>query len=171
MLGFTRKTDYALVALATLAEESATRGGRTGHKHLSARQIAERHGVPLPLLMNVLKDLVTGGLVTSMRGARGGYSLARVAERISVRDVIAAIEGPVKVLHCCEEDDDEACLECRVVFTCPITGSVRQLNERINEYLREVSLADLMSANANAIGPVAPRDVEMRFRPLAKGDR
>ena len=81
MFSFTKKTDYALVALATLAEETAG-GPETGR--LSARQISERHGMPLPVLMNVLKDLVSVGLVTSTRGSKGGYSLARDPQAITI---------------------------------------------------------------------------------------
>ncbi len=150
MLGFTKRTDYALVALARLAEEPS----RSEPTAVSARRIAERHNVPVPVLMNVLKDLVGSGLVSSTRGARGGYALARSAERISVRDVIEAMEGPVKVVACCAEDEDTGCVECNVFVGCPVTSSVRKLNDRIQEFLANVTLRDLMSDHLGAIGPV-----------------
>ncbi|MGH2569819.1 MAG: RrF2 family transcriptional regulator [bacterium] len=150
MLGFTRKTDYALVALARLAE---TRPG-PGSTAVSARALAERDGVPAPILMNVLKDLVHGGLVTSTRGAQGGYALARPASGISVRDVLEAMEGRVRVTPCCGEDEATACQECNVFVHCPVTHSVRTLNDRIQEFLGGISLSDLVSGRLDAIGPV-----------------
>jgi Rrf2 family protein len=150
MFGFTRKTDYALVALASLAEEPVL-----PDKPQSARAISERFGVPLPLLMNVLKDLVGGGLVRSKRGAKGGYSLARPAAGISVHDVVSAIEGPVSVTVCCDPAEAEPCQECGVEVRCPITHSVRLLNDRIQEYLRVVTLEHLMEERSEAFVPVS----------------
>lgn len=162
MLGFTRKTDYALVALATLADACAEGdGGR-----LSARQISERHGVPLSLLMNVLKDLVGLGLVTSTRGARGGYALARPPEGISVQDVVAATEGPVRVAACCSEEEETPCSDCRVVITCPVSHSLRRLNDRINDFLGQVTLADLIREGRD-LSHDARREYRLEFRPLS----
>jgi Rrf2 family protein len=158
MLGFTRKTDYALVALATLADAA---GGR-----LSARQISERHGVPLSLLMNVLKDLVGIGLVTSTRGARGGYALARPPEGISVQDVVTATEGPVRVAACCGEEEETPCSDCRVVITCPVSHSLRRLNDRINDFLGEVTLADLIRDGRGSSARDPRREFRLEFRPL-----
>jgi Rrf2 family protein len=149
MFGFTRKTDYALVALASLAEQAAPDAPQ------SARAISERYGVPLPLLMNVLKNLVGGGLVRSTRGAKGGYALARPPAGISVHDVVSAIEGPVSVTVCCDPAEAEPCQECGVEIRCPITHSVRHLNDRIQGYLREVTLEHLMRDPGEVFVPVS----------------
>jgi Rrf2 family protein len=100
MFNFSRKTDYALLALARLAEE-----GQRGSPMVSARGIAATEGLPLPLLMNLLKELGRAGLVQSSRGMHGGYSLGRPAEAIRVGDVIRAIEGPVEVALCCRVEE------------------------------------------------------------------
>jgi len=141
MLSFTRKTDYALVALARLAEQATDQREEV----LSARQIGTQYGIPLPLLMNILKELVKGGLVRSTRGAQGGYLLAQSPSDITVARVIESIEGPVKFLPCCEENETMACRECRIHPRCPITDSVRALNGFLNEYLNRVTLADLVA--------------------------
>ncbi|MCA9750590.1 MAG: Rrf2 family transcriptional regulator [Gemmatimonadetes bacterium] len=148
MFGFTRRTDYALVALAGLADEPSP-------DPKSARSISERYGVPLPLLMNVLKDLVNGGIVSSTRGAKGGYSLARAPRGISVHDVVSAIEGPVSVTLCCDPAEAEPCQECSVEIHCPITHSVRRMNERIQDYLREVTLEHLMNDKSDVFAPTS----------------
>lgn len=140
----TRKTDYALVALSRLPGESPTA------QPISARLIADEYDLPLPLMMNVLKELAGAGLVTSKRGATGGYYLARPASQITFAEVIAAIEGPVKVAMCCGDEDDhaqdegESCLACRLVERCPITGSMKQFNDLVVSFLRSMTLEELM---------------------------
>ncbi len=147
MIAFTRKTDYALLALASLAESSAQ-----GEGPVSARYLAERYGVSHPLLMNVLKELVRGEIVQSTRGAKGGYELARSPESISVEEVIVAMEGPPSLTACCGPEGAAATdpADCSVGVHCPITHSVRRLNERMHRFLGEISLADLISDAAEA---------------------
>src|SRR5437868_13882594 len=94
----TRKTDYALIALTRLAEEAAGK-----QQPLSARQIAEQYGLPLPLLMNVLKELHKAEIVCSRRGSSGGYMLCcHDPAEITMLQIIEALEGQVKVALCCE---------------------------------------------------------------------
>ena len=94
MLTLTRKTDYALISLTHLAQNPGV--------CTSAREIAELYHMPLPLLMNVLKLLTGRGFVKSVRGPRGGYTLAQSAESISLSDTIRAVEGPIKLVRCAD---------------------------------------------------------------------
>jgi Rrf2 family protein len=154
MFGFTKKTDYALVALLGLANQADEAD------QLSARQIAERYDLPLPALMGILKVLVGEGVMKSTRGPRGGYSLARRPGEISVNDVITAIEGPVTITDCCESKshrrarsgdmDDDA---CRLQKICPVSTPVRRLNQQIRNYLCSVTLADLMLGGSSPLSP------------------
>ena len=93
MLSLTRKADYALVGLADLA--------RRAPEKASARQLAESSHVPLPMLMNILKELVAGGMVISTRGINGGYRLAKDPGEITLRELIQTIEGPINLTICC----------------------------------------------------------------------
>lgn len=156
MLAFTRKTDYALIALAGLAGARLPLDGQPAAP-VSARAIAERYSVPLPILMNVLKDLAAAALIRSTRGAKGGYLLARPARHITVHDVVEAMEGRPSLAKCCDGQEAEPCQECVVEVQCPVTHSVRRLNERINRFLREVTLDDLMNGkpDASAVVPLS----------------
>ncbi|MEX2670670.1 MAG: Rrf2 family transcriptional regulator [Phycisphaeraceae bacterium] len=141
-LTLTRKTDYALVALAALAEQQLAE-----REALSARQIAEQHQLPLPLLMNLLKDLHRGKIVCSRRGAGGGYLLCHDPAAVKLLDVIEAIEGTVKVALCCDEEEaagDEACTACRVMATCPIVTPMQRFNDKLRGFLGDLTLADLI---------------------------
>lgn len=84
MLSFTKKTDYALIALAYLAQ----RGGAVS----SAREIAEAHQLPLALLMKILKGLHHQGVVQSARGTHGGYKLKADLQLLSLYDLLCMLE-------------------------------------------------------------------------------
>ena len=142
MLRLTRKTDYALVALARLANADPDRGSP-----VSARRIAEEYRLPLPLMMNLLKNLQQAGFVRSTRGARGGYYLADRPEQIRLASVIEAIEGPLQLTVCCEDEtEDEPCLSCALAPRCPITMAMQHVNSRIADFLSQISLRDLMES-------------------------
>ena len=160
MLTLTRKTDFALLALARLAE-----GGYDGGVTLSTRQIAEEFSLPLPHLMNIFKCLQRAGFVRSTRGAHGGYELAHRPEQIKVVSVIEAIEGPVRLASCCEEEQqDPSDLSCTAVSRCPITGSMRKIHERIIEYLSNITIEDLITSEVDVllsdVGTSAARSLE-----------
>jgi Rrf2 family protein len=156
MIAFTRKTDYALLALAALAE--AARRPPAGR--LSARQIAEEYRLSHPLVMNVLKDLLRAGIVRSTRGAKGGYVLDRQPATVSVQEVLVAIEGQPALAACCDVPADRAAdatsgtTDCQVENHCPITHSVQRLNERIQAFLGDITLADLMNDPPAGARPV-----------------
>ena len=81
----TARTEYATLAVLELAL-------REGASHIQAKEIAERQSIPLKFLEQILSQLRTAGVVRSVRGASGGYSLARAASKISLKDVVAAVE-------------------------------------------------------------------------------
>jgi Rrf2 family protein len=135
VLALTRKTEYALIAACHLA--------RVGNKVVSAREIAAQHAVPLPLLMNVLKLMNQGGHVRSVRGAHGGYLLARPANQISLADVIEAVEGPVRLVRCAPPGNPTDERNCELVASCTIRRSVRRVHDRLHEFLAGVTVADV----------------------------
>ncbi|MHC4786796.1 MAG: RrF2 family transcriptional regulator, partial [Planctomycetota bacterium] len=106
---FTRKTDYALVALAGLARRD--RGSS------SARDLADELGLPLPVLRNILKLLTSHGLLVSSRGPSGGYQLATPPQEITLAQVIEVIEGPVQLVRCCATTGGDQ-PECGLVESC-----------------------------------------------------
>jgi Rrf2 family protein len=82
------KSDYAVRAMLTLAAENDSRPIR-------GEALAAAQDIPLKFLENILVDLRRAGLVLSQRGAEGGYRLARPAEKITVAEVIRAVDGPL----------------------------------------------------------------------------
>lgn len=133
MLTLTRKTEYALIAICHLA--------RVGQKVTSARDIAEEHGVPLPLLMNVLKRLNRTGHITSVRGARGGYLLAVRPQEFTLAGLIEAVEGPVHLTRCTNTAKNRR--TCDLSGHCTVRPSLVKVHQRLTNFLSGVTIADL----------------------------
>ena len=93
-------------------------------------------------MATVLKTLAAGGLVTSQRGARGGYRLLRPLAAIPVADVIAAVDGPIALTACVEG----SAVECESQGMCPMRGRWDPVNEAIQQALTTISLADMQGA-------------------------
>jgi len=87
VISVTSKSRYAVVALAELA--------RSGERPVPITALAERRGIPEQFLEQLFSTLRRAGLLTSHRGMRGGYTLARPAEEITVIEVVQALDGKV----------------------------------------------------------------------------
>lgn len=135
MLLLTRKTDYALLALASLAnlEPQGT----------SARELAEKLHLPLPVLRNILKQLASRGVLKSTRGTKGGYRLAKSPGEISLAELVTAIEGPMRLTRCCPSSDNGDESGCKLEETCIIQMNVHKVHARLMEFLDQVKLSEI----------------------------
>lgn len=134
MLQITRRADYALIALAHLAQR---RGDRA-----SVRELATTYSLSQQLLANVLKALAREELVRSVRGTKGGYELAVDAERLPVGRVLELLEGPMRLAECADDDPER----CAATRRCPVRHGVRRLHQRVRDLLWTTSVADLARA-------------------------
>ncbi len=147
MLSLSRKTDYALVALAGLVDHELTGS--------SARDLADELHLPLPALRNILKRLTQQGFLTSTQGPKGGYRLARRPEKITLGQLDEAIDGPVQLAMCCPVPADSEQPQCQLEPSCRIKATVRQVHNGLVNYLDQVTLADITSAGlGSALDPV-----------------
>ncbi|MDD3762662.1 MAG: SUF system Fe-S cluster assembly regulator [Nevskiales bacterium] len=151
MLKLSKLADYATVLLTVMARDP----GRT----LSGQELAERTGIPAPTVSKLLKQLSHGGLLLSLRGAHGGYRLARAPDRISVAEIIAALEGPISVTECAGHDGD-----CSLESDCGARANWRLINSAIRSALEAVSLAQMASTPARA-RPGHGTEFPLRFHP------
>ncbi len=129
-----RKADYALLILSHLHQKPA--GG-------TARAIAERFGLSRPFVANILKELCQTGFVTSHRGVKGGYTLAKPAGEISVAGLLGAIDERFQLTVCSSHGHTDAA-PCSVETSCPIKGPLDEIHGRIMGVLDGVTLADLL---------------------------
>lgn len=140
MLSLTRKADYALVALAYLGQRR-----RDDRPPVSARQIAETFGLPLPMLTNILKELAQARLIASTRGAQGGYHLAMDPEQVSLLEVVTAVDGPMRLAPCTDGLPIVG-QGCGIESCCPVREPVRRLHDRLNGFFANLTLADLLDS-------------------------
>ncbi|NLT73368.1 MAG: Rrf2 family transcriptional regulator [Chloroflexi bacterium] len=120
----------AMIALAPFYGEGPT----------ALSQVALSQDLPLPYLEQVAAVLRRAGLLESVRGARGGYSLSREPSQISVRDVLEALEGSVLSLDCL----DPGIPECERESGCPARGVWLRVRDCLQDTLSEMTLADVM---------------------------
>lgn len=135
MFTLTKKVDYALIALSHLASN--------GRKIDNARAIAQRYHVPISLLMNILKGLAQEGLLRSVRGSKGGYSLAVELNSVTLHRLIEILEGPVQFVQCADPASAENGTGCDLQHVCPISRPAKRVRDRLEQFLKEITVADL----------------------------
>lgn len=129
-----RRVDYGLRAVIYLA-------GQQPDKCCSISEIAKGQGIPKKFLEKIIQDLVRAELIRSRRGSAGGYRLARAAEAISFCDVIEAIDGPIAVNACLDDQ-----FGCAQVPRCTMIGVWSEVQNKINEVLSRTTIATLKRA-------------------------
>jgi Rrf2 family protein len=131
MLRFTKRADYGLMAVHYIAihEEAGA---------VSAKRIAEEFGIPAELLAKILQRLARERLITAQIGPKGGYALARRPNEITVGHVVRALEGPINIVSCLE---DQACPQME---RCNLRRPVQKIQAAISQMLDTMSLAELV---------------------------
>ncbi|MBL0142448.1 MAG: SUF system Fe-S cluster assembly regulator [Betaproteobacteria bacterium] len=138
MLRLSKMADYGTVVMTTIAREP--------DRVHSAAELASRTGLGVPTVSKILKTLAGKGLVESLRGAKGGYLLPRSPARISIAQVITAMDGPIGMTECstmpglCSQESD-----------CTIRSNWLRINRVIRRALEEVTLAQMAKPIPQAI--------------------
>ncbi len=97
-------------------------------------------GVPKQYLEQLLGNLRRAGLVSTVRGAQGGYQMATRPEDTSLRDIIDAVEGPIELSECASAE--HACLKSG---TCPVRWVWQRVTDSINAELEKIKLSDMLT--------------------------
>ena len=154
--------EYGLICALHLAR-------RDEEGPVTGREIAARERLPGDYVEQILLRLRRAEIVRSQRGARGGYLLARAAAEISVREVIQVSELETFDLHCATNPVEE--LRCSAAESCSIRPVWMVLQQRIDDVLEGVKLADLLDDEVVVrarvgLGPAATAQLEAaRARP------
>jgi len=130
MFRMTKLTDYGFVLLTHFAAHD----DRVAH---TARELALETRLPLPTVGKLLKQLSHGGLLTSQRGTKGGYILARPPREIAVSAIIATLQGPVAITEC------NGMTRCEHESFCSTRPNWQIINETIRGALEGLTLADM----------------------------
>jgi len=143
MIRITRQTDYGILLLSQMASHPLT------EVH-TAKHAAHQSNVPLPMASKILKALARGGLLVSQRGVKGGYRLATAAERISIGDVIQALEGPFGMTECSFNPG-----ACDREGSCPVQTNWKRISVAMRDALDRIPLSDMV------LPPTIRRDVPL----------
>jgi FeS assembly SUF system regulator len=130
MIKISKLADYAVVVLAGMSGRDTA---------ASAADLSALTHVPAPTVAKVLKALAKAGIVSSTRGALGGYRLVKPADQISVLNIVAALDGPVRVTDCTQSK-----LGCSSSGVCGMHGRWGAVNRALSSALSNVSLVQLM---------------------------
>lgn len=132
------KARYAVMAMTDLVTQTGEQGA------CSLSFISERQGLPLPYLEQIFLKLRKQGLVTSIRGAAGGYILARPAENVRIYDIISAVDLPLKATRCA----NNSATGCQQKGARCLTHDLWEgLGFVVENYLKQITLADVCQKN------------------------
>ena len=131
----THLADYAVVMMTAAAR-------REGPARLSASELAEETGVPLPTAQKLMQRLAQAGLLSSLRGTGGGFKLTRPASCINLADIIEAVEGPIAMTTCVDDSRDA----CSLDHHCAVKPHWSVVNGAVRGALASVSLTTLSEA-------------------------
>lgn len=128
---------YGLRAMHQLAENNST-----GPVPLS--EIALAQDISLHYLEQLMRKLRIDGLVTSTRGAQGGYSLAKPANQILVGDILRSLEGDLRIVDCvdCSNGEEQV---CHRADGCPTFALWERINNEISDVVDTTTLEDMMN--------------------------
>ncbi len=129
----TRQADYALRAMLFLAQLEPTQRAATS-------QIADEQHIPPSFLAKIISQLSIAGLIHTSRGARGGVSLARTPEEITILEVVEAIDGPIALNEC-----THSASACPFGETCPLRPLWCETQSELVDRLRKTNFAQFLA--------------------------
>jgi len=141
MFKLNKLADYATVIMAYMALHS----GRI----FTAKDLAEATHIALPTVTKLLKLLTKGNLLHSIRGAKGGYELAKPAENISIADILLTVDNQLAITACSHAEG-----ECSLEPYCSISCNWQLISQTIINALKSLSLADMAKPMARQQVPV-----------------
>ncbi len=130
MIRITRQTDYGIVLMTHLAVHA--------DRQYNAPELSAEAHLPLPMVAKILKLLAREGLLASHRGVKGGYSLARLPEEITMAEIVTALEGPIALTECVEETG-----LCAHEPICPSRSNWHVISRAVRRALEGITLAEM----------------------------
>ena len=132
MIKITRLTDYGIMLLANFAKDAQ-------HPMRNARDLGAQAHLPLPTVSKILKVLARKGLLKAHRGAKGGFSLARRPQEITVAQIVDAVEGHMGITECSFTAPGTCILE----ENCPVQNNWQRISRAVWGALENITLAEM----------------------------
>lgn len=129
-----RKVEYALMALKVMSNKG--QGELT-----TAKEVAQSTGCPFDATARVMQQMSAQGLLKSEQGAYGGYQIMRDLSKVSVHDLVEMVLGQTHIVKCLHEKEEGS---CELVDKCNMQSPLTELDRKIKEFYRSVSLKDVL---------------------------
>jgi len=136
----TSRSDYGLLLVTFLADQPR-------EESFSIAEVSSHFNLPQAFLEQIARDLKRAHILISRRGRDGGYRLVRNPERVSVVEVIEALEGPLQAVSCQTDD-------CPAVAACFTRSFWLVFQKHLHRTLREVTVADLLAKSPHKLLPL-----------------
>ena len=133
MLRFSKKVEYALIVMADMSVYESP------DKLFTAKSLADQYQIPQEILGKVLQTLVRKGLLLSVQGVKGGYALARGPKDINLKEIVEAVDGPVALMNCKENDHTQ----CGQYTNCNIKSPLGIIQTQLSMFFHSITLKDL----------------------------
>ena len=132
----TRNTDYAVRAICSMA----VKRGRV----ITVDGLVKELGVPRPFLRKILQILSKEGIVNSLRGAGGGFTLAIKPSKISLTDLIEIFQGPININECVFKK-----MACPNRSRCPLKVRIDRIERHVETELKSITIESLLNRSGN----------------------
>jgi Rrf2 family protein len=149
MLKISKKSEYALLAIKYIALEARKNGLSAGYINeencncVNAKEISVNYNIPYDLLCKILQRLARKKIITSFQGVKGGYTLARSADDITINDVISSIEK-VELTNCLKADGHGSSTDCARFDCCQIKDPLSKIQTEINKLFNSTTINQIL---------------------------
>lgn len=127
-----RKIEYALMALKYMSQKIP--GELT-----AAKEVSDTFGIPFDATARVMQVMAQKSWLRSEHGALGGYQITKDLSKVSFRDLMEVIEGPMAIVRCLHKENP-----CEIIDSCNIVSPLATLNSKLNEFYQGLNLKDLL---------------------------
>lgn len=139
MIKLNRATEYGLVALRHMNKKRRLQSSAV----TSAREVSDCYGLPFEITAKTLQRLKDTGLISSAHGSRGGYTLQKSLEEISLAEFLQLMEGRRVLVACAPGHAEGKKTKCEYHGKCEIKGLMAKLNQKVLNFLSGIKLAEL----------------------------
>src|SRR5664280_7960 len=135
MLKLSKKTEYALMAVKFMAM-------KPDYHSATAKEISEGYNIPYDLLSKVLQQLTKKNVIKSFQGIKGGYSLSKEPDNLTLFDIIRAVEPNYQITECMQNGSSEK--DCTYFDCCIIKDPLAKVQKEIDKLFRSVTIYQIL---------------------------
>lgn len=136
MIKFSRKTEYALIAIRHIANKGIV-------DYSTAKEISEMNNIPYEILAKILQMLSKNGIIKSTQGVKGGYKFLKSPDDVSLSEIILSLNEGYNLTRCLEKTKDKLRC-CEISECCTIKSPIHRVQNRLNSLFEEITVRELL---------------------------